>query len=160
MTGVQTCALPILEGRFHYYEGYSTRQITFPIRVMKDLGIETIILTCAAGSMNPATMPGQVVILRDHVYLIPESPLRGPNIDSQGPRFPDMSNPYDLEIIKLVQEVLSKKHNTPIPTGILATVPGPQLETSAEYRALSQMADLVCMSTAPGVIVARHCGLS
>ena len=148
-----------MEGRFHYYEGYPLKDVTFPVRVMKALGIDILIVTSAVGGMNPQYQLADVLIVEDHINLMPDNPLRGVNNDALGPRFPDMSEPYDRELIRLARqtalELAIAAH-----TGVLAAVPGPNLETRAEYRMLRAIgADAVGMSTVPECIVARHAGL-
>lgn len=148
-----------MEGRFHYYEGYSLRQVTFPVRVMKGLGAEVLIVTNAAGGMNPQYDLADVMIIEDHINMMPDNPLRGVNDDDLGPRFSDMSAPYDLELVRLAREA-GRQLGLPVQKGVFACVPGPNLETRAEYRMLRQMgADAVGMSTVPEVLVARHAGL-
>lgn len=151
--------LVAMEGRFHYYEGYSLQQVTFPVRVMKELGAEFLLVTNAAGGMNPEYTLADVVAIEDHINLMPDNPLRGVNDDRLGPRFPDMSQPYDRELLKIAAHAANELEIR-VPRGVLVAVPGPNLETRAEYRWLRSMgADLVSMSTVPEVIVAAHCGL-
>lgn len=148
-----------MEGRFHYYEGYSLEQVTFPVRVMRALGAEYLFVTNAAGGMNPQYRLADVVIVDDHINLMPENPLRGPNDERLGPRFPDLCRPYDPE---LVERARTKALGLGIAahTGVLVAVPGPNLETRAEYRMLRLMgADVVGMSTVPEILVAAHCDL-
>ncbi|GAB4145304.1 MAG: purine-nucleoside phosphorylase [Planctomycetaceae bacterium] len=155
------CGIPVvvMEGRFHFYEGYSLQQVTFPVRVMKSLGVDTLLVTNAAGGMNPQYELGDLVIIEDHINLMGDNPLRGVNDDSLGPRFPDMAAPYDPSLVSLAQksalELAIAAHK-----GVFVAVPGPNLETRAEYRMLRAMgADVVGMSTVPEVIVAVHAGL-
>lgn len=148
-----------MQGRFHYYEGYSMQQITFPIRVMKALGIEHLLLSNAAGGMNPDYRKGDLVITNDHINLLPDNPLRGLG-DEYGNRFTDMSRPYSPHLQKLLQQAF-KKQNIPIKYGTYVSVMGPNLETRAEYRWLRSMgADMVGMSTVPEVIVANQLGIA
>jgi purine-nucleoside phosphorylase len=148
-----------MEGRLHHYEGYSMRQVTFPVRVMKALGVEILIVTNAAGGMNPQYQLADVVIIEDHINLMPENPLRGVNDDRLGPRFPDMIAPYDPQLMGLAERAASEL-GVPIRKGVLVAVPGPNLETRAEYRMLRTLgADVVSMSTVPEAIVAVHAGL-
>jgi purine-nucleoside phosphorylase len=148
-----------MEGRFHFYEGYSLQEVTFPVRVMRALGIEILIVTNAAGGMNPHFDLADLVIIEDHINLIGDNPLRGPNDDSLGPRFPDMSAPYDPALMALAQQA-ALDLAIPCRKGVFVAVAGPNLETRAEYRMLRGMgADVVGMSTVPEVIVATHAGL-
>jgi purine-nucleoside phosphorylase len=148
-----------MEGRFHYYEGYSLREVTFPVRVMKALGAEILIVTNAAGGMNPQHELADVMLIEDHVSLMPDNPLRGVNDDTLGPRFPDMSEPYDRGLLRIARDA-ARERAIPFQQGVFVAVPGPNLETRAEYRMLRGMgADAVGMSTVPEVIVARHAGL-
>ncbi|MGQ0637260.1 MAG: purine-nucleoside phosphorylase [Planctomycetaceae bacterium] len=154
--GVATVAM---EGRFHYYEGYSMQQVTFPVRVMRALGAEILIITNAAGGMNPHYDLADLVVIEDHINLMGENPLRGPNDDELGPRFPDMSQPYDKKLIALARRAALELGLT-CQQGVFVAVAGPNLETRAEYRMLRGLgADLVGMSTVPEVIVAVHAGL-
>jgi purine-nucleoside phosphorylase len=148
-----------MQGRFHYYEGYSLQEVTFPVRVMKALGIETLIVSNAAGGMNPHFRGGDLMVITDHINLMSENPLRGSNDEQLGPRFPDMSQPYDNKLIELVEQV-SLEEKIPLKRGVYVAVTGPNLETRAEYRFLRLIgADAVGMSTVPEVIVAVHAGL-
>jgi purine-nucleoside phosphorylase len=148
-----------MQGRFHYYEGYSMQEITFPVRVMKMLGIETLFISNAAGGMNKSYQNGDLMVLDDHINLQTHNPLIGPNLSSFGPRFPDMSEPYDQKLIAKALEIAAEK-DFRIHKGVYVAVTGPNLETRAEYRFLHLIgADVVGMSTVPEVIVARHMGL-
>jgi purine-nucleoside phosphorylase len=145
-----------MQGRFHYYEGYSFQDITFPVRVLKFMGIKALFVSNACGSVNPIMKTGDIMILKDHINLLGGNPLRGNNIDELGPRFPDMAEPYDRLLIKKALSI-AKELNIPVHTGVYASVPGPNLETKAEYRYLQIIgADVVGMSTIPEVLVARH----
>jgi purine-nucleoside phosphorylase len=145
-----------MQGRFHYYEGYTMQQITFPVRVMKALGIQQLLLSNAAGGMNPDFKKGDLVLLDDHINMQPENPLRGLNSPAYGPRFPDMSCPYNPELGNKLQAAAASLDTT-LKKGIYVSVMGPNLETRAEYRFLRMIgADLVGMSTVPEVIVANQ----
>ena len=147
-----------MEGRFHRYEGYSMQQVTLPIRVMSELGVEVLIVSNACGGMNPLWSDGDLVLISDHINMMGDNPLIGPNLE-QGPRFPDMSEPYDEGLRGIAREE-ALRLGTTLREGIYVAVTGPCLETVAEYRMLRAMgADTVGMSTVPEVIVARHAGL-
>ncbi len=147
-----------LQGRFHYYEGYSLQQVTFPIRVFKLLGIKYLLLSNAAGAMNLKFKKGSLMLLDDHINLLPDNPLRGQNLDELGPRFPDMSQPYSAVINRKLQEI-ALREKIVLHKGIYMSVTGPNLETRAEYRMYKNFADAVGMSTVPEVIVANHMNL-
>ena len=145
-----------MQGRFHYYEGYSGQEITFPIRVMKLLGIEKLLISNAAGTVNPSFKKGELMLIDDHINMLPDNPLRGKNFDELGPRFPDMSQPYNREINDLLK-VIAKEKGITLHEGVYTPVAGPNLETRAEYRYLRTIGtDAVGMSTVPEVIVANH----
>lgn len=147
-----------MQGRFHYYEGYSMKEVTFPIRVMRELGIKTLFVSNAAGGTNPSFEVGDLMIITDHINFFPEHPLRGKNI-SYGPRFPDMSEAYDRALITKAQKIATEKGIT-IREGVYLGTQGPTYETPAEYRMFARWgADAVGMSTVPEVIVANHCGI-
>ncbi len=148
----------VLKGRAHYYEGYSMRQVAFPVRVLKALGCDTLVITNAVGGMNPDMPPGTIVVTTDHINLMGDSPLIGPNDDSLGPRFPDMSEPYARRLIELAERV-ALGLEIPLQRGVFVAVHGPNLETAAEYRFLRWIgADVVGMSLVPENLVAVHGG--
>lgn len=148
-----------LEGRFHYYEGYSLQKVTFPVRVMRALGAETLVLTSAVGGMNPHFRLADIIVLEDHINLMPDNPLRGINDDRLGPRFPDMSQPYTRTLVEAACQT-ALQHGISAHRGVLVAVPGPNLETRAEYRMLRTLgADVVGMSTVPECLVAVHAGM-
>ncbi len=145
-----------MQGRFHYYEGYSLQQVTFPVRVMKLLGIERLFVSNASGGVNPDFEVGEIMIQDDHINLFPGNPLIGKNFDELGPRFPDMSEPYDHKMIELAKKIAAE-NNIKVSVGTYAGLTGPTLETPAEYQYVRNTgADAVGMSTVPEVIVANH----
>lgn len=146
----------VMQGRFHRYEGYSLQEVTFPIRVLRELGAETLVVSNVSGGLNPLWAVGELVLIDDHINLLGDSPLIGPNAEQFGPRFPDMSAPYDDELQELARRAAAEL-GLRLNRGVYVAVPGPALETRAEYRMLRAMgADIVGMSTVPEVIVARH----
>ena len=148
-----------MQGRFHYYEGYTMQQITYPVRVMKFLGVETLLVSNACGGMNPFFKRGDVMLMVDHINLLGDNPLIGKNEDELGPRFPDMSEPYNLKLIDLAEDI-ALENKIKVQKGVYVAVPGPNLETRAEYRFLRATgADVVGMSTIPENIVANQMGI-
>ncbi|MFC6999095.1 purine-nucleoside phosphorylase [Rufibacter roseus] len=149
----------VMQGRFHFYEGYNMEQVVFPIRVMKLLGIQKLFVSNAAGGLNPEFNTSELMVITDHINLLPTNPLIGKNVDELGPRFPDMSEPYNEHLISQALDIAAR-HQLPVKSGVYVSVPGPMLETKAEYRYLSNIgADAVGMSTVPEVIAAVHMGL-
>ena len=147
-----------MQGRFHYYEGYNMKEVTFPVRVMRELGIKTLFVSNASGGMNPDYEVGDLMIITDHINFFPEHPLRGKNIP-YGPRFPDMSEAYNKELIRMADEIAAEK-GIKVQHGVYIGGQGPTYETPAEYKMFRILgADAVGMSTVPEVIVANHCGI-
>ena len=150
----------VLQGRFHYYEGYSTRELTFPLRTLSLLGAKTLVVTNAAGGLDTDLVPYTIMVISDHLNFIGENPLRGENVDAWGVRFPDLSEPYDRKLIAVTLQCAEKLHMTNVTTGVYVAIPGPSLETPAETRFLRGAgADAVGMSSVPEVIVAKHAGM-
>jgi purine-nucleoside phosphorylase len=148
-----------MQGRFHRYEGYSLQQVTFPVRVLRALGAEVLIVSNACGVVRADWSAGDLMLIDDHINLLGDNPLIGPNDDRLGPRFPDMSAPYD-ERLRAAARAVAKKHGITLREGVYAAVPGPNLETRAEYRMIREIGgDVVGMSTVPEVIVAVHAGM-
>lgn len=149
----------VMQGRFHYYEGYSMEQVVFPVRVMKLLGIRKLFVSNASGGLNPDFQISDLMVITDHINLQPHNPLIGPNKDDLGPRFPDMSAVYDEVMVSQALEI-GRDQNLPLQAGVYVSVPGPMLESRAEYRYLTAIGgDAVGMSTVPEIIAARHMGL-
>lgn len=148
-----------MQGRFHYYEGYTMQELTFPVRVMKYLGIKTLILSNASGGVNPDFSVGDIMVIEDHINLMKDNPLIGKNEEAIGTRFPDMSHSYDPDLIKITMKI-ADDHGIKLQRGVYAAVSGPTFETPAEYKYIRTIgADAVGMSTVPEVIAARHMGL-
>ncbi len=150
----------ILQGRFHYYEGYTAREVGFPVRVLSLLGAETFIVTNASGGLNTSWSPGTIMIMADHINQLGDNPLRGPNIEQWGPRFPDLSSPYDRQLQQITQQAADELGYSEVTRGTYVCIPGPSLETPAETRLLRKFgADSVGMSSVPEVITALHGGM-
>ena len=148
-----------MQGRFHFYEGYGMQLVTFPVRVMKQLGINTLFVSNAAGAMNPTFRVGDLMIITDHINLFPEHPLRGKNYNELGPRFPEMSEAYSKRLIAKAKQI-AKENDIRLVEGVYVGTQGPTFETPAEYRFFYRIGgDAVGMSTVPEVIVARHMGM-
>jgi purine-nucleoside phosphorylase len=149
-----------MQGRFHYYEGYNMKEVTFPIRVMQTLGIKNLILSNAGGGMNPDFKIGDLMLITDHINLFPENPLRGKNFDELGTRFPDMSEAYSKDLLQKAR-ILAKKNNIDVKEGVYVGTTGPNYETPAEYKYFRTIGgDVVGMSTVPEVIVAKHANMN
>jgi purine-nucleoside phosphorylase len=149
-----------MQGRFHYYEGYSMKEVTFPVRVMKAIGIDHLIASNASGGLNPDFKVGDIMIITDHINMFGDNPLMGKNHNELGPRFPDMSQPYSKKLTKKALEI-AQKHGIPLKSGVYVGTSGPTFETPAEYKYFRIIGgDTVGMSTVPEVIVARHSGMT
>ncbi|MEJ8801615.1 purine-nucleoside phosphorylase [Pontibacter sp. H249] len=152
-------AVVVMQGRFHYYEGYTMDQVVFPVRVMKLLGVKKLFVSNASGGLNPALNTSDLMVITDHINLQPSNPLLGKNLDELGPRFPDMSDAYDEKMVRQAM-VIAEDAGFTLQEGVYASVPGPMLETPAEYNYIRVIgADAVGMSTVPEVIAARHMGM-
>ena len=152
-------AVLAMQGRFHYYEGYSMKEVTFPVRVMREMGITHLFVSNASGGLNPDYRVGDIMVIRDHINFFPEHPLRGKNQEELGPRFPDMSKVYD-EQLRMNAKKIALEHNYHLKEGVYVGVSGPTFETPAEYIMFRKLGgDAVGMSTVPEVIVARHAGM-
>ena len=150
----------LLQGRLHFYEGYGAREVAFPVRVLSLLGCRTAVITNAAGGLNPDFSPGTIMVFSDHIYLLPDNPLRGPNVDDWGPRFPDLSQPYDRRLQEIAFAAAAELGFSEVVGGTYVCIPGPSLETPAETRYLRMIgADAVGMSSLPEVLVAIHGGM-
>jgi len=148
-----------MQGRFHFYEGYSMKEVTFPIRVLRLLGVTTLIVSNACGGLNPGYEVGDIMLISDHINFFPEHPLRGSNLDEMGPRFPDMSRVYDPELREKARRIAAD-HHIELREGVYVGVSGPTFETPSEYLMFRLLGgDVVGMSTVPEVIVAHHCGM-
>lgn len=153
-------SLAILQGRMHCYEGYTAREVAFPIRVLSLLGVQTAIITNASGGLNPHFSAGAIMVMTDHINLLGDNPLRGPNIDEWGPRFPDLSKPYDINLVNLAFDAAEETGVREITTGTYICIPGPSLETPAETLYLRNCGgDAVGMSSIPEILVAKHAGM-
>jgi len=149
----------IMAGRMHYYEGWTMQQVTFPIRVLKALGVRQLVITNASGGVNPHLQSGDLVVVRDHINLLPDNPLRGPNDERLGPRFPDLSQTYDIELRKKALQI-AEKQKVRVFEGVYSALAGPNLETPAEYAMLRLLgSDCTGMSSIPEVLVAKHAGI-
>jgi len=156
---LQGCPVMVMQGRLHYYEGLSMDEVVFPVRCMKMLGVDNLIVTNAAGSLAPDYQPGDLMLIRDHIKLVTDSPLRGSNIDEFGPRFNDMSDPYNKDIRDLAKQC-GDKQGIKLKEGVYCYMPGPSYETASEVRMLGLLGGhAVGMSTVPEVITAAHCGM-
>lgn len=159
-TEIMNKKVVIMQGRLHFYEGYTLSETTYPIKIMKKLGVKTIILSNAAGGINPKYAPGDIISIKDHINMLGSNPLIGKNDDELGPRFPDMSNVYPLELRKLAQNC-AKELNIDIKDGVYLAITGPSYETPSEIKMFQLLgADLVGMSTVPEAIIANYCGMN